>query len=332
MLAPVRARVMNPLSAFLACIASSCATFPAGKKGPETAAVVVLTDVGETRGALLEGRPFRAIDVTDAYLLLTSDNVVNMLDVEAPESWPSSVRRAWQFGADACRERGVRPPWDESEDATRCANDLGPAILNQLARAQGATLLIIVDDDVGLEADHQPLRVVAFRPNIHDEPIDDGRFVTGARMNVTSLIDEVWAGGGRRVKQPSIAEVAGVQNVTSTPGFQPFDAIALAGCVRPLPVSLEVSPADVGMSNMIEHAWSRLSPSVRTGPATTCVVRAIQSYDGGSGKRTIAGTLTCEGLGTSKKTLARSSSLESDVADMAKELIDQVAFDACKYR
>jgi hypothetical protein len=311
----------------------SCASLSGGSKGPEAVGVVVITDVAETRGALLEGRPFRAIDMTDAYLLLTSDNLVDMLDLDAPEDWPDAARDAWRTGAAACRAKGVRPPWRDSDVAKECADALGPSVLHRLARARGASLLMVVDDDER-DADkpvaQRNVRVVASTPSAND-----ARVVFGARDKVSALLDELWAGGGRDMfmNQPSLPQPARPEeDVTSTGGFQPFDVVAVGGCVRPMPVSLDVSPPDIAMSNMIEHAWSRMQASARTGPATTCVVRAVEVWDGAQSKKVIEGSLDCADLPVARKTLARTSSLANDVANVAKALVDTVAFDGCKQR
>ena len=316
--------------AFAFAFAFACATTTVGR--PETVGVVIITDLGETRGALLEGRPFLAVDMTDAYLLLTSDNLVGMLDLDAPEDWPTAARDAWSTGASACRAKGLRPPWNESEDARRCADALGPAVLHRLARARGATLLVTVEND---ERDGRPVaerdvRVVASTPSAND-----ARVLFGARAQVTSLIDELWAGGGRPLftNEPSLPQPTRPEDdVTTTGGFQPFDVVAVAGCVRPMPASLDVAPPDLAMSNMIEHAWSTMSSSVRTGPATTCVVRAVEVWDGNVSSRVLEGSLDCVNLQVAKKTLRRTTSLGNDVANLAKELVDLVAFDACKHR
>ncbi len=320
------------LFSFLSLLFASCASMSGGK-GPEAVGVVVITDVGETRGAILDGRPFRAIDMTDAYLLLTSDNLVDMLELDAPEDWPDAARDAWKTGAAACRAKGVRPPWSDSEDATRCADALGPSVLHRLARARGASLLMVVEDDAR-DADkpvaQRKVRVLSSTPSAND-----ARVVFGTRDKVTALLDELWAGGGRDTftNQPSLPQPARPEDdVTSTGGFQPFDVIAVSGCVRPMPVSLDVSPPDIAMSNMIEHAWSRMQSSVRTGPATTCVVRAVEVWDGAQGKKVIEGSLDCVDLPVAHKTMTRTKSLANDVANVAKELVDGVAFDACKQR
>ena len=99
-----------------------------------------------------------------------------------------------------------------------------------------------------------------------------------------------------------------------------------------MPVSLDVSPPDVAMSNMIEHAWSRMSASVRNGPATTCVVRAVEVWDGALSSKVLEGSLDCVDLPVARKTLKRTGSLAHDVANLSKELVDLVAFGACKHR
>lgn len=311
---------------------SSCAS-TSGARGPDTVGVVIATELAETRGAILDKRPFRAVDMTDAYLLLTSDNLVDMLELDAPEDWPDAARDAWRTGAAACRARGVRPPWRESEDAKRCADELGPSVLHRLARARGASLFVTVADDgrdMDKPAAERRVQVTASTPSAND-----GRVVYGKRDDVGALIDELWAGGGHVAfaDEPSLPQPARpADDVTSTGGFQPFDVVSVAGCVRPMPASLDVSPPDVAMSNMIEHAWSRMSPSVRTGPGTTCVLRAVEVWDGVLSSKVLDGSLDCVDLPVARKRLKRTNSRGNDVANLSKELVDLVAFNGCKHR
>lgn len=308
-------------------LAASCVT-TTSEPLPDAVGVIVLTDVHETRGAFLAARPFKAVDMTDAHLLLTSSNLIDMLDLAAPEDWPAAAREAWASGAAACRDKAVRPPYRESEEARACTDALGASMVHRLARARGASLLVTIDADAPPMEGMDPIRIVASTPSANDT-----RILIGARKDAGALVDEVWRGGGQPMfsNQPSLPQPAHAQDdVTGTGGFRPFDVVAVAGCVRPLPSALEVSPRDVAMSKMIEHAWSTMSPSLRTAPPTRCTLRAVEVWQGSS--KALEGSLACEGLPVGKKILLRTGSRANDVANLAKELVDRVAFDGCKYR
>lgn len=323
----------------LSCAALSCATVPHEKQGDAIAfvdAISSLSSTSQERTRMLAARPYRTVDLTTAHALLTSDNLVDMLDLAAPEDWPEAARSAWASGAAACRARAVRPPWRESAEAKACARELGPSVLHRLARARGAKAIVTVGVD---EIAANKVSVTIVTPGA-----SDARALLGDDAQVGAMMDElVLRNGGHEVSgqpqgAPSLPSLpAPEDDITDRASPRPFDVMAVAGCERPMPVALRVAPAGARMSTLIERAWSRMSEAKRTAPESSCELRAwwagAAGADAGS-SAPLEGSLDCAGLPVVKISTARRQghTLDDDAAYLAKQLVDQLAFDACNGR
>ena len=142
----------------------------------------------------------------------------------------------------------------------RCANDLGPAMLHQLVRAHGATLLIVVDDDARLadSGTERQLRVTATIANIHDEPVRDPRVLYGPRDKATALIarnspkmDRVSLGASALAWPPirdCIVELFRVTGGDTTETAQSIGRLRTFAAADPPPIPVEFwGPSEFGV-------------------------------------------------------------------------------------
>ena len=150
-------------------------------------------------------------------------------------------------------------------------------------------------------------------------------------MQAPDLAVDLASGGGseRERTAPVLPSAPSASDdVLRAGSFEAFDAVAVNGCVRPLPSSLAVEPT-VPMGRMIEHAWTTLPASTRTGPAATCTLRASTGKDE-HGRDVMNGHLACSDLRDSVSSVPIGRDLDTAAPNLASELVNTLAFDACK--
>jgi hypothetical protein len=307
-----------------ACASTGGTHAPGSARGGKVALVVNAPLEGAQRRALVRALPFEVIDLERERAVLFAPDLAAQLDEDAPTTWPAAARAAWTEGAAGCRARSVRPPWGENELAVECAAELARAVIAALAVGQGARTLIVVDGT----AQQPHWRARAFAPDADVEWQDADR-----PDRLGALLERVWRGDA-----PMTARV--VDRVPSPPSpddawlraarAQAFDPPGVAGCVRPMPSSIDVGP-DVPMAELAELMWMRISPTVRTGPPALCTVQAFTQRLTSS--RVVA-TLDCEGLPLAIARTVAPTTEDGDVptsgaTNLGVDLASTLIFNAC---
>jgi hypothetical protein len=292
---------------------------PAYQDPPVTAAArAVLADAGYV---VDDQTRFRAAIETAYPELLAAD--------EVPNDVPALLAPAWSEGFAACRaQAGPRGPYDENPLAISCRDELVPALLERRWVLEESELVFVVAHDANpaRSRDNPQFAVDAFVPG-------STRVRSAYGATPVEALEQVLHGHsakGQRAVHTDLPE-APDENTEALHAGRPwaFEPIHVGACPNQLPAKLILTP-DVPLTMSIARAWTKVRPELHTLPDSTCTARAFLTTV--RGQPHIAGWLDCEGLDFEVQRVAYSryeEDLDDPVANLAKALVDQLAFDAC---
>ncbi|HEY4221498.1 MAG TPA: hypothetical protein VGO62_09150, partial [Myxococcota bacterium] len=271
----------------VAALTVACATV-AGARGKVIDLVVApsadRSAPAETVERALRDAGYRVTNITSSWqrLVQHSDDLDRHFRDQAADAWPAEARAAWTSGAHACLT--LAGDGENNRVGVACAERLGAAVVDAIARGNGASLLILEQKRAG---DAWTGSLV--EPASVDVRRSDGDAHTSPADLAVSLV----RGGGQRDTRPLPAlprEPSDDDPALTSARDMPFQVLPMSACVRTLPESLAVN-APLAMKSMLERAWKTLPASQRTDPPSMCslYVQTIAPAQ-------VSGRLACAGL------------------------------------